>query len=276
MTFENQTPSEPHDSAVPPPPRNLGDDRADRRPSRRDGSRIFFGLLLLGFGAILFLDRLGLADADYLLDFWPLIPITLGLVKLTTGRDGSERIFGGILMFVFGGVMLDKLNLLDFDFDGRLIVPLVLMLIGFRILTRPRTHRSSQGGSCFSGRGSLASDRDADVLDGFAMLGALVRGSASQNFRGGKVTAVLAGAEIDLRQAKIDGPQAVIDTFTMWGGIEFVVPREWEVVVNGTPILGGFDDQTRHPSDPIAPRLIITGFAVMGGVGVRNENERGR
>lgn len=276
MTFENQTPSETRDSTIPPPPRDLANDRGDRHGSRRDGSRIFFGLLLLGFGAILFLDRLGLADADYLLDFWPLIPITLGLVKLTTGRDGSERIFGGILMLVFSGVMLDKLNLIDFDFDGRMIVPLVLMLIGFRILTRPRGYRSSRGFGSSRQHGVVASDRDSDELDGFAMLGALVRGSASQNFRGGKVTAVLAGAEIDLRQAKIDGPEAVIDTFTMWGGIEFVVPREWEVVVNGTPILGGFDDQTRHPSDPIAPRLIITGFAVMGGVGVRNENERGR
>ncbi len=256
MNFESDTPS----------PQNSQDEREHpRRRESRDMGRLFFGLLILAFGATLFLDRLNLLDADHLFHYWPAIPVVVGLVKLASGRDGNDRFFGGVLVVVFGWILLDKLGLVEYGFDFSLIFPLILMIIGLRALTRPRRKKSLP---------SSTVDR-ADDLDAFAVLGALVRGSSSQSFRGGKATAVLAGAEIDLRQAKIEGNEARIDTFALWGGIEFIVPKEWEVVVNGTPILGGFDDQTRHPNSPDAPRLVITGFAIMGGVSARNENHRG-
>jgi hypothetical protein len=41
------------------------------------------------------------------------------------------------------------------------------------------------------------------------------------------------------------------------------------VVLHGTPILGGFEEKTAHPAAG-TKRLIVKGYAIMGGVEVRN------
>jgi hypothetical protein len=80
---------------------------------------------------------------------------------------------------------------------------------------------------------------------------------------------VMGGVHLDLRRASLRG-RAVLDTFAMWGGVELVVPEGWAVELQGTPILGGFEDKTRPPLDDNAPRLVVRGVAVMGGVEIKN------
>ena len=102
-----------------------------------------------------------------------------------------------------------------------------------------------------------------------AVLGGVNRGNNSRAFRGGDLTAVMGGCEIDLRQAAIEG-EAVIDVFAMWGGIEIRVPENWSVVGRVTPILGGYEDKTRPPRDAGTQRLIVRGMVIMGGVEIKN------
>jgi hypothetical protein len=54
------------------------------------------------------------------------------------------------------------------------------------------------------------------------------------------------------------------------GGFEIKVPETWNVIVDIVPFMGGYEDKTRHPSDPAAPRLRIRGFVMMGGVEIRS------
>ena len=77
-----------------------------------------------------------------------------------------------------------------------------------------------------------------------AILSGVNRGNNSPAFRGGDLTAVMGGCEIDLRQAAING-DATIDVFAMWGGIEIRVPGNWTVAFHVTPDLGGVEDKTR-------------------------------
>jgi len=53
------------------------------------------------------------------------------------------------------------------------------------------------------------------------------------------------------------------------GGVEIRVPREWSVVVNGSPVLGGIEDKTIPPMMP-GKRLVIDGSVIMGGVEITN------
>ena len=85
----------------------------------------------------------------------------------------------------------------------------------------------------WSGRGcaggAAAAERSTDAnstISGVAVLGGGHRGNNSRSFRGGELTAVMGGCEIDLRQAAIEG-EAVIDVFALWGGIEIRVPEDW-------------------------------------------------
>ncbi len=119
------------------------------------------------------------------------------------------------------------------------------------------------------GRQNRASADDAATVSGLAVLGGIHRGNNSRAFRGGDLTAVLGGCEIDLRQAAIEG-EAVIDVFAMWGGIEIRVPEDWSVSGRVVPILGGFEDKTHPPQGATAHRLVVRGFAIMGGIEIKN------
>jgi len=107
------------------------------------------------------------------------------------------------------------------------------------------------------------------VLSAMAILSGVNRGNNWPAFRGGDLTAVMGGCEIDLRQAAING-DATIDVFAVWGGIEIRVPENWTVAFHVTPILGGVEDKTRPSLGSTAHRLTIRGVVVMGAVEVKN------
>ena len=141
--------------------------------------------------------------------------------------------------------------------------PLLLILIGFSLMS----------GTGHRWRHSLQDAPDTPSspdLSCFAVLSGTKRTMTSRNFQSGEITAVMGGCEVDLRSADIDGKEAVITTFAMWGGIKIQVPREWSVDLQGFPLLGGFDDKTQQPADSGAKKLIVRGSAIMGGVEITN------
>ena len=71
-----------------------------------------------------------------------------------------------------------------------------------------------------------------------------------------------------MRSASLEG-EAVIHIFAVMGGITIKCPVDWTVVLEGTPILGGFDEKTAPPPDN-NKRLVVRGYAIMGGVEIRN------
>jgi class 3 adenylate cyclase len=90
-----------------------------------------------------------------------------------------------------------------------------------------------------------------------------------------KVLAVMGGVELDLREALLDGPELTIHAIAIMGGIDIVVPEGIRVEVRGLPIMGGFDSRIRDvPVLPGSPVIHVTGWALMGGVSVRNKRPR--
>ena len=65
------------------------------------------------------------------------------------------------------------------------------------------------------------------------------------------------------------GPQAVIDCFTMWGGITIQIPPDWALDPQVSVFAAGFEDKTRPPVQPVG-RLVIRGAAFMGGIEIKN------
>ncbi|CAM5723681.1 hypothetical protein STENM223S_03395 [Streptomyces tendae] len=67
----------------------------------------------------------------------------------------------------------------------------------------------------------------------------------------------------------------MINCVAIMGGMNVVVPPGVEVIVRGVGIMGGFDHREEGvPGDPGAPRVIVTGFAFWGGVGVERKVTR--
>ncbi|MFF7281977.1 DUF1707 domain-containing protein [Streptomyces griseorubiginosus] len=80
------------------------------------------------------------------------------------------------------------------------------------------------------------------------------------------------GGEIDLREANFAAGEVEINCVAIMGGVQVIVPPGVEVVVRGIGIMGGFDHREEGvPGEPGAPRVIVTGFAFWGGVGVERK-----
>ncbi|MBR8641889.1 DUF1707 and DUF2154 domain-containing protein [Streptomyces tuirus] len=87
--------------------------------------------------------------------------------------------------------------------------------------------------------------------------------------------ALCGGGEIDLREASFADREVEINAIAIMGGVDVIVPPGVEVVVRGIGIMGGFDHQEEGvPGERGAPRVIVTGFALWGGVGVQRKLTR--
>ncbi|CAM5743626.1 hypothetical protein STAFG_3581 [Streptomyces afghaniensis 772] len=127
-------------------------------------------------------------------------------------------------------------------------------------------------GSDWSGRivgGEGSSSWAVAVMSGFQRKG---RWTMPRRFT---CLALCGGGEIDLREANFADREVEINAIAIMGGVDVIVPPGVEVVVRGIGIMGGFDHQEEGvPGTPGAPRVIITGFAFWGGVGVQRKLTR--
>ena len=218
--------------------------------------QLVFGVCIVVVGVLFTLDNLGIVYAEDYLRFWPAGLIVIGLVKLWQARSGQGGGFGGAVFVGAGALLLlDAFDMVHVRLGQ--LWPLLLVFFGASMVwrglhgTRPRTADSP------------------DTISGIAILGGVKRGTNSRAFKGGDLTAIMGGCEIDLRQAAIDG-EAAIELFAMWGGIELRVPEDWTIVNRVVPLLGGVEDKTHPPAGMTAHRLVLRGFAIMGGVEVKN------
>ena len=234
---------------------HLGD-RYDRR-SQITG-RLVFGMVILVLGALWTLDNLNIVDSEPILRWWPAVLVLLGVGKLT-GIIPRRQVVMGSVFTIVGLLMLG--NQLDM-FHLRIwqLWPLLLILLGTSLVLR-------------SIRGPVAAADGTDSnseVHSFAMMAGINLKNESQDFRGGDLSAVMGGVELDLRNARTSSPQVVIDVFAWWGGVDITVPRDWRVVGEVTPIMAGFDDQSKPADGEAHTTLVVRGVAIMGGIEVKN------
>lgn len=220
--------------------------------------QIVFGLIIIGIGVIFTLDNLHLLYAHDYLRYWPALLILFGLVKFMQPQGTPGRVWGLIFMVAGTLWLLNNLYLINFRIWD--LWPLFLVVLGGSMIMRSRSSRRVSGNFV---------DSDS-TINGVAIMSGFRRTNSSQDFRGGQLTAIMGGCEVDLRQASIQNGEAVIDVFAFWGGVELKVPEDWTVDVQGIPLMGGFDDATHPPTGGSNKKLIVTGYAVMGGMEIKN------
>ena len=86
--------------------------------------------------------------------------------------------------------------------------------------------------------------------------------------------ATLGGIKLDMRDAAFAEAETTIKAFAVLGGMEITVPEDAEVEVGAFGLMGGVDHGGEGPGAPGAPRIRITGIAVMGGIEVKRAPSR--
>ena len=233
-------------------------------PMHRQRSRVVFGIFIIAVGVFALLDNLHLFDSHLVQPFWPLVFVALGALKLSQPGGLRRWLIGAVLIVVGVGMTLQNLGI--FHFQVRDLWPLALIWLGLGVITKGIAFRAGDAGGAPGRRVELF--EHGARIDASATMSGIVLKNDSQEFAGGEINAVMGAVEVDLRQAAV-ASEAVLHLSVIMGGVEIRVPREWSVVVNGSPVLGGIEDKTIPPMMP-GKRLVIDGSVIMGGVEITN------
>jgi len=92
--------------------------------------------------------------------------------------------------------------------------------------------------------------------------------SRTPDFRRAEIAAVMGHGILDLREADIQGREAVIETFVLMGHATIRVPENWTVDTKEVVFMGGTNNRTRREGADPEKRVRIEGIVLMGALTV--------
>jgi len=240
--------------------------REERRQMRHEGlsnNRALVGVVLVIAGLFLVVRNTGFFPQfiDDVVFSWPMLLVTIGLV-ITIGSSGGKT--SGIIIMAVGAFFLIPIIFRETFHMYNMFWPSIFIIIGIIFIL---TKRHGWGSV------SSASPVGDDYIDYVNVFSGGERQIVSENFRGGKVTAIFGGNELDLTKAKLAQGTNVLEIACVFGGTTIIVPDDWSVKIEVTPVLGGFGDSRKlNPGRTVdtGRQLIIKGAIVFGGGEVKS------
>ncbi|MBA4168018.1 MAG: hypothetical protein H0X41_10840 [Chitinophagaceae bacterium] len=251
------------------------------------------GLLLLIVGGALLLRQSGY-PLPFWLFTWPMLPIVLGFF---IGLRHGFRDYSWLIMMMVGGVFLTdniypQLNVKQYAVPGIIIFFGLIFLfapkggrfgrrkwerhekIKRRFQERFENYNTSETGddpgTPLRADGDPAADTFASSVDIISVFSGIKKKILSKSFKGGEVTCIFGGAELNLTNADFSSP-ITIEFVQIFGGTKLIVPANWEVKSEVAAIFGGIEDKRMQPPNTIAERtLVLNGTVIFGGVEVNS------
>lgn len=240
---------------------------------------IWTGLIIVLIGIAALLKAVAV-PLPYWLFTWPMILIIIGFIS---GVKCGFRNFSWFFLMLIGGAFLTGYIVPDIEFR-KFIWPSVLILIGLAFMLRPR-HRSWRNYSSPAQEKKTtestnpeeativdeSQNSSEDILDTTSIFGGIKKNILSKNFKGGDITNIMGGTELNFSQADIKG-EVVLDLTQVFGGTKLVVPSDWNVKSDIVAIFGGIEDKRSLENISINPGkvLLLKGTSIFAGIEIRN------
>lgn len=234
-----------------------------KKPGRNPetSSRFLIGILLIVAGLILIIKKSSVLPEplDYFIDdiifSWQMLLIAIGVITLV----GSDNKTPGIVLISVGGFFLIPELFTDFFRSFNFFWPALFIVVGIVLLMNSNKIVKKLD---YSGANR------ADYIDNVNIFSGAERQVVTDNFQGGKITSIFGGGEVDLTRSSLAPGDNVIEITCIFGGTTIIVPDNWNVILEITPILGGFSDSRKLRGDVIRDNtrsLVIRGTVIFGG-----------
>ncbi|MCK7542215.1 MAG: cell wall-active antibiotics response protein [Marinilabiliales bacterium] len=207
------------------------------KPARNSDTpnRFIIGILLIIAGLILMVKKSSVLPEplDHFIDdiifSWQMLLIVIGVITLT----GSDNKTPGIVLIAVGGFFMIPELFTDFFRSFNFFWPALFIVIGVVLLMN-----SKRLGKTLN----FSTSNKADYIDYTNIFSGAERQLITENFQGGKITSIFGGGEVDLTRSSLAPGENVIEITCIFGGTTIIVPESWNVILDVTPILGGFSD----------------------------------
>lgn len=199
-----------------------------------NNKNILWGIVLVIIGVIVGLNALNITNINIFFNgWWTLFIIIPSLIGLLNEKDKTGNIIGLIIGVV---LLLGVQNIIDFDLIWKLILPVIIIIVGLSLIFGNNLNKkiNNEIKKINNKKGkneeycSTFSEQKIDFDD--------------EEFKGVSLTAVFGGITLDLRKAKIN-EDVVINTTSVFGGIDIYVPDNIKIKVKSTSIFGGVDNK---------------------------------
>lgn len=243
---------------------------------RHFNSSILVGLVIALAGGVMLLENLNMGFGIHILDYWPVILILIGLTKILHSRRHNSLYWGLALIGIGTLFLLNNLGVIVFWFDD--LWPILIILVGIAVIRgsfwkpgrcKDGVHihtRYHCGDGTFHNKKDTLSDDHVTIS---TILGSGDYKISNQAFKGGQIAVVMGGVELDFTKAEMEGDRIVLETSVVMGSIEIRVPEHWEVVMDGSPVLGAMENRTVSPREN-GKKFVINSSVVMGSIEVKS------
>ncbi len=236
---------------------------------RKRRSSILWGILIIAVAVLILLENFGF---DFVIDkglinWWALfivVPSIVSLFEKPSFWNVGALLVG--LVFMFDDV-INSLKLFPFELSD-LIWPIILIFVGLSIIF----HRGSKS----SAEEHDDSDKDyteQSSADGVYSYSAVFSGDSyrlKDALKSFKASAVFGGLDFDLGDTHIEDG-AHLKLTAVFGGIEIIVPKDINLIINGTPVFGGIDAKGyKNPNNVVSPVVYLDYTCTFGGIDIRS------
>lgn len=230
--------------------------------------RVLGGMVIVIVGVVLLIHKMGVMMPDWLFT-WPMLLIVIGTYA---GAKHRFRSFGWMIPIAIGAIFLLENAIPDLYLQP-FFWPVLIIVVGMIMIFKPRRsfdkhHRWAHMRRYAEGK----EDFGVDGIDAVAIFGGVSKKVISKNFKGGEVTSVFGGTDINFMQADINGT-VVLEANQVFGGTKLIVPSNWKIQTDEiVAIFGGVEDKTVQASDAIDHNkvLVIRGVTVFGGIEIKS------
>ncbi len=220
---------------------------------------IILGIIIVAFGVFFGAKALGyLENIDFSFNGWwtlfIIVPCVLSIVNSGLNLFNTIGVGVGVLM------LLSEQDIFKDSLGYELIVPYVIIVFGLSIVFKKPIRMNKEGNN-----GIFAGNQGENY---FAVFGGNTPNFNGVDFRGANVYAIFGGVDLKLQNAVIRR-DCIINSYTVFGGTDVILPKNVKVIVNSTPIFGGVDNRFNSEAGENAPTVLIRAVSIFGGTDIK-------
>lgn len=230
---------------------------------------IIWGLAIIALGVIFGGNALGLFNFDVFFDgWWTLFIIVPSVISLFTEK---EKLMS--LGFIAAGVilLLAAQNVFTYDVAWKAILAVFLIIAGLTLIIKTTFH--SKNDQEVAAKIKEAEKEDKPLDSQIAIFSGTDRVYNDEVFQGAFLTAVFGGVSLNLKKAKFE-KDTIIKAFTLFGGVDIVVPSDVKVKLKSGFIFGGFSDDRKNATDKGKHTIYIDAAGGFGGITITDKDEK--
>ena len=221
---------------------------------------ILWGVALILIGLIFGGNALGITNINLFFDGWwtlfIIVPCFIGLFK-------ENEKTGNIIGLIIGiALLLACQDIIDFDIIGKLWFPAILVCLGVSIILKDTIGSKVNNEIKKLNENKTNSNEYCSTFSGQDLK------FDGEIFKGADLTAVFGGIECDLRKAIIES-DVVINTSSIFGGIDIWVPENVKVKVKSSSIFGGVSNTKKHSQNDQTHVIYVNATCLFGGVDIK-------